>query len=1368
MDPSSEATLLLKDLLKVGKSPNTGSGVVSTDTNTNINTSLLSSSYSTGTGSNGASAEKMADFSDFIHNFNGGNSCTRQQILLQGTDNANSFSVYGQDVSIISSTASGSSQASAGSNKVKISPAVNYDWESKYYTGNLVASHKNGVIIAYVLKGRTGGVVRLINRKTADRALLKGFTGRVIDISFAYLPQVLLGAVDEVGNLYVYEIQETISESIQANLLVQINQADKSITTEYHRLIWCPYIPDDDITEDDDIDPSEDVGKLLVLTHDNIAELWNIELILKEYGTGTFQPSEIEVGYSTIKDHSQAIADAAFSPDGTALATASLDGEVKVFQVYMYENTPPRCLHKWKPHEGKPLSCIYFLDDHQNPESQFWKFALTGADNNREIKIWTCQSWTCLQTIRFFAPPNLPSNFQVDPCLKLGIDLSAKYVLLTDIRRKVLYVCLVHQDWEAGTAHISSISEFLLTQPCLSFAVIDACRKKLRKQLDNNTSEFTAAEVEEDEDDETDGCETKVDDASRIGVVVKMYSVHTKALQELQIQFQPESSVPGPTALSVSSMSQDESFRDALTDLSVENIMTSDVEASLSNSKPMLLTPDAFKSSPRKGTDGLDALDSFRSSLTSSGGSSFTQVTPVMPSPVSSVTLTETPQSPSSPSNMPLPPTTPGEEHALDTSIKSLNSGAQFQTNSDLIDLTPTTSNQSARALQDDAPKLISLDSVPPPPATTMTTGKTHIYLSQVNLESKDVPLATSERVADYVNTTTDTHQRRQPLHSMGSASSASLEVNEILEPKKSTEGYDKKTYDHSIWPRAPDVTVEAKRLVVEALKKTTAGAGAGSADELDDDDVDDDEDEADDADDEEDVRVEEDQEDGVVVEEAREEESSQSAIPSSTTHHTGSGDSTGAVVISALDRSSLDKLQTSLDSIMSMIQSQQEEIAILRREMHHGQQLEQKLHQVQLQLPALQNQITRHVDGKIDRLSEEQKTKFHELQNERQNQEKQKQERLANAVTRSVNNTVSAKLENIIHNEIKTNVIPGITRNLDPIKDQLFNEVGQKLTTTDSLMREHIGKMVRSKQTIDAIGQAVSAAVQGPIQATYRDSFQSQVIPWFEKGCQNMFQQVNDAFQQGTREYMQQLESHLEQLRRKQQDSRDPMLTQLQSSIDTFQRNAEKLQESVITTMKKDIDQCVTGSVNRLQETLLSQIKTIIKSEVDSAMQSQHVTITDSVTQAMRSGAMTPVPSPTDPQALRSHLLNLLHQGQVNSVFQQALSASDLSLVMFVCENMDAVNVFGQTPCPLQQPVLLSLIQQLSADFSSNTELKHRFVAEAVMNLDRSNALTREHMPAVLSSLCQKLESFIHKHPSHKMIREMKLLSRAAMLELK
>lgn len=50
-------------------------------------------------------------------------------------------------------------------------------------------------------------------------------------------------------------------------------------------------------------------------------------------------------------------------------------------------------------------------------------------------------------------------------------------------------------------------------------------------------------------------------------------------------------------------------------------------------------------------------------------------------------------------------------------------------------------------------------------------------------------------------------------------------------------------------------------------------------------------------------------------------------------------------------------------------------------------------------------------------------------------------------------------------------------------------------------------------------MGRAAAEAMQGPIQTAYKDAFQSTVLPVFERGCQSMFQQINDSFKQGTQE---------------------------------------------------------------------------------------------------------------------------------------------------------------------------------------------------------------------------------------------------------
>lgn len=66
------------------------------------------------------------------------------------------------------------------------------------------------------------------------------------------------------------------------------------------------------------------------------AEIWNISVVLREHGGGPLRREQVASGYQLMEQHSAPITDAAFSPDGTALATAALDGYVKFFQVRHY------------------------------------------------------------------------------------------------------------------------------------------------------------------------------------------------------------------------------------------------------------------------------------------------------------------------------------------------------------------------------------------------------------------------------------------------------------------------------------------------------------------------------------------------------------------------------------------------------------------------------------------------------------------------------------------------------------------------------------------------------------------------------------------------------------------------------------------------------------------------------------------------------------------------------------------------------------------------------------------------------------------------------------------------------------------------
>ena len=66
-----------------------------------------------------------------------------------------------------------------------------------------------------------------------------------------------------------------------------------------------------------------------------------------------------------------------------------------------------------------------------------------------------------------------------------------------------------------------------------------------------------------------------------------------------------------------------------------------------------------------------------------------------------------------------------------------------------------------------------------------------------------------------------------------------------------------------------------------------------------------------------------------------------------------------------------------------------------------------------------------------------------------------------------------------------------------------------------------------------------------------------------------------------------------------------------------------------------------------------------------------------------------------------------LIQSQSYHLAFEVALSTTDLQLVTYLCQQLDPDVVFEKSPCPLSQPVLLSLIQQLSVNLQENLELK-------------------------------------------------------------
>lgn len=1286
----------------------------------------------------------------------------RQTILLSGDDSSTSVTISSSDVEIVASHDSSISSKARGSNKVKIQPVANYDWEHKYYYGNLIAV--SNAYVAYAIRGANSyAMIRILSRCSSERSLLKGFVGRVTDLAFAHLNSTQLACMDEAGNLFVWQLTDRDGKILD-EVIVHIRRPEETPLNCNRRLIWSPFIP-----EENEENP-EDGCQTLALLHEDRAEVWDLDILRANNSSWPVEATEVKEGFITVRGHSARISEGALSPDGSVLATASHDGYIKFWQIYIEGQDQPRCLHEWRPHDGKPLSCLLFCDNHkkQDPEVPFWRFLISGADQNRELKMWCTVSWTCLQTVRFSPDPFNSSQL---PSLKASLDLSADYLILSDVQRKVLYVMELRQDLEKGRAGFTAISEFLLTHPVLSFGIQDVSRSRLRH------TEVLPPE-EESESMTTEGSQGPVE--SKAGVQIKLYCVHTKSLQDVQIWFQPQPGA-GNTPIPAQAPPQDEfGFSDHLTDMSVEG-MGSDKESGrssqndlqgmqslpaptdflspISESKPKLMTPDAFMTpsasipaSPGSSVSSLTVVTAMSSNSDSGGargGEELIQSPKIsLDSSSSTITLSTTPSGSSRGSAILIPGL--GDQLPVNN-LQSLPSPApplslDLQVMEPLLvpqssptrERSPDVISSASTAMSQDIPEIASetlqrgagpggSGSEPREDSMASAASALHLLSSPRSRNGLDGSPGDGERLSSTPSLL------ETALSQENAAAAAACAEGAVSQP----------------WPAAPDITRETRGSLrenslleccredmKEKHKPSVYHRHPYSLPHND----------------SQDASAEQSDHDDEVASLA----SSSGNCGSRSSHRLPVKEwKVSPRASPKLKRKSKkddgDSAQSRHPDHQMNAEVQEELLTLLRRQEREIAELRQSqlelLQRLTGHMDSVQSSIMAHVEQALLDQREQDQRRMEHIVLEGLDRNRQAQENLTQHLTQTLTNTLSNRLDKILRDEMKKTVPQTISKSLEPVTGQLSSTIAAKLTSVEGTLKENVAKVVKSKNTTDAIGRAAADALQGPIQAAYKEAFQSIVLPVFEKGCQSMFHQINDSFKQGTHEYIQQLESHLKNRKQREHDARDPLIGQLQQLVDSFQSSTDQLANAVTANVRSEVQHQLHMIVGNLQDSILTQVQRIVKGEVSMAMKEQQAVVTSSIMQAMRSAAGTPIPtSHLDYQAQQTSILQLLQQGQLNQAFQQALSAADLNLVLYVCETIDSQQVFSQNPCPLIQPVLLSLIQQLSTNLATRTELKISYLEDAVMNLDHSDPVTRDHMSSVLSQVRQKLYQFLQQ----------------------
>ena len=126
----------------------------------------------------------------------------------------------------------------------------------------------------------------------------------------------------------MYKVVEQPNGTASERLVEVMRAGEREAEDTIHRLVWCPYVPE----PDSEVDTRAGL-RMLVLTHGATAEVWSLDTVLEEHGSGPLTPADVEHGLITIREIGGEVTDVAFSPTGEAVAIAVDDGTVKFFQV---------------------------------------------------------------------------------------------------------------------------------------------------------------------------------------------------------------------------------------------------------------------------------------------------------------------------------------------------------------------------------------------------------------------------------------------------------------------------------------------------------------------------------------------------------------------------------------------------------------------------------------------------------------------------------------------------------------------------------------------------------------------------------------------------------------------------------------------------------------------------------------------------------------------------------------------------------------------------------------------------------------------------------------------------------------------------
>ncbi|KAL3851089.1 hypothetical protein ACJIZ3_012971 [Penstemon smallii] len=1166
--------------------------------------------------------------------------------------------------------------------QLEVTPITKYGSDPGLVVGRQIAVNKT-----YICYGLKLGAVRVLNINTALRSLLKGLAQRVTDMAFFAEDVHLLASASVDGRVYVWKITEGPDEEdkpqITGRIVIAIHITGEGESV-HPRVCWHCH--------------KQEV--LVVGIGRHVLKIDTTKVGKREKFSAE-EPLKCPIdklidGVQLVGSHDGEVTDLSMCQwMTTRLVSASVDGTIKI-----WEDRKSSPIAVLRPHDGQPVNSATFLAAPHRPDHII---LITGGPLNREMKIWVsaseegwllpsdAESWNCTQTLELKSSEARLEEAFFNQVVALS---QAGLLLLANAKRNAIYAVHLEYGPNPAATRMDYISEFTVTMPILSFT---------------GTSELLPHGEQ----------------------IVQVYCVQTQAIQQYALDL--SQCLPPPVENLVYERSDSNVSREVAT---IEGL--GNVEPSGSKPADISISSSAPKASIHE--SGLENAPQSRYPVSHASAES-----PILqefdsssmenkPAPLSAVANDSDISSVTSPP-IPLSPRVsrtvsgfrslsgsfengPANDRSVDPKIVEYSVDRQMDAihanSSDIASVDDDSRNDDNRLSQDDISMALNHPIKFKHPTHLVTPSEILMANSSSEVNHKIEAIREGELNIQDVAISNDARNVEVEVKVVGETRyTQDNDIGTREENQTSVTENKEKTFCSQASDLGLEMARECRALspetyVVEEARQFSGTGGNETVAQ---------------------PSIVEEVHDSAkdvprkVIDSSNSLPAQQQPAPNTKgkkqkgKNAQGSGPSSPSPsAFNSTDSSNEAGISSSnppVENAFSQILSMQE----MLNQLVTMQKETQKQMAMMVAVPitkegkrleaALGRSMEKAVKANADAL-------WARLQEENAKHEKAARER-SQQITIMINNCLNKDLPAIIEKTLK--------RELATVGQSVARTVTSTIEKTISTsIAESFQKGVGDK-AVNQLEKSVNSKLEGTVarqiqaqfqtsgkqalQEIFKSSLEASVIPGFEMSCRSMFEQVDATFQKGMAEHTAAAQQQFEA-------SHSPLALALREAINSASSVTQTLSSELLDGQRKLVALAVAGSNTKVTNPLISQLSN-----------------------GPLGGLHEKLEAPLDPT---KELSRLIAERKYEEAFTTALQRSDVTIVSWLCSQIDLPGILSMNPLPLSQGVLLSLLQQLACDIVNETPRKLTWMREVLSAINPTDPMIVIHLRPIFEQVYQIL----------------------------